>query len=118
METLIEISLKSADELQKETGGSYPKDSYHIDSNGNIIPSSLRRDYQNYSEAPPTRLLSMKLDLSYWLGFLDASGDHEFHKGAIGAWERIEKAYQMGKASHPISKSTNQSSIAKTEATT
>jgi hypothetical protein len=30
------------------------------------------------------------------------------HPEAIGTWERIEKAYQMGKVSHPNSKSDQQ----------
>jgi hypothetical protein len=47
----------------------------------------------------------MTLNLSYWLGFLDASGDHEMHEEAVGAKERIIKAYESGKASHPKSKS-------------
>lgn len=135
MKTLNEISSESAEELQKETGKPYPKDSYLKDSNGNIIgvksveelqkvtgklnpTDSLIKDSngniigvrqnQKYSEAPPTRLLSMTLNLSYWLGFVDASEDHELHADAIGAWERIEKAYKSGKAAHPKSKS-NQS---------
>ena len=104
MPALNKISLKAADELQEETGEPYPKASYRVDGNGNFIPGSLTTEYQNYSEQPPTRLLSLTLILSYWLGFLDASGNHEMHKAAIGARERIEKAYDIGKASHPNSK--------------
>ena len=84
-----------------------PKNSYRVCSNGNIIPSSVKRENQKYSEAPPTRLSSITLDLCYWLGFHDASGNHELHSGAIDGWERIKKAYESGKASHPNSK-TNQ----------
>jgi hypothetical protein len=108
MKVINEISSESAEELQKETGKPYPKDSQVIvpvksaeelqkktgesydllfwlilmvilvDSNGNII---VARKNLKYSEAPPTRLLSMTLVLSYWLGFLDESGNHELHKG-------------------------------------
>jgi hypothetical protein len=129
MPALDKISSESADELQKQTGRSYPKDSrlkdkgnyvavksveelqkatgkldpdtlLLKDGNGNFI--GVRRNLK-YSEAPPTRLLSMTLILCYWLGFLDASGNHELHPGAIGAWDRIKKAYDSGKASHPHS---------------
>jgi hypothetical protein len=132
---LNEISIKTANELQNETGKFYPKDSYLTDTTGKIVGvKSVKelekvtgkldlddilltdingifvgvRRRQKYSEAPPTRLLSMTLNLSYWLGFLDTSGDHEMHKEAIGAKERIIKAYESGKASHSKSKS-NQS---------
>jgi hypothetical protein len=129
--TLDEISIETAVELQKETGRFYPKDSVLMDSNHRIIGvkslEELRnriekwdqddlllknsnndfvgiRKRQEYSEAPPTRLLSMTLNLCYWLGFIDASGDHELHKeGGIGAWDRIDKAYKSGFASHPKS---------------
>ena len=99
---LNEISRESAGELQQETGKPYPKDSLLKESNGNI---RILRKEQKYSEAPPTRLLSMTLNLIYWLGFFDASNDYEMHEGAIGAWKRIEMAYQSGKAAHHNSKS-------------
>jgi hypothetical protein len=139
MKALNEISKESAEELRQETGKPYPKDSVLTDPNGNIVGVKtieelkkrigeadpdvvpiqdsgnfigFRRNLK-YSEAPPTRLLSLVLNLSYWLGYLDASNNHEMHEGAIGAWKRIEKAYQSGKAAHPNSKS-NQSN-AKTD---
>ena len=66
-------------------------------------------EYEKYSESPPTRLFSMTLVLSYWLGLLDASNTHELHPEAIGDMgKNIEKAYQMGKVSHPNSKSDQQ----------
>jgi hypothetical protein len=130
MKALNEISIESAEELQQETGRPYPKDSWLEDSNGNIVgvktieelekvvgkvdPNvvpiqvngnfiGFRRNLK-YSDSPPTRLLSLVLNLSYWLGFFDASNDHEMHDEAIGAWERIERAYQSGKTAHPNSK--------------
>lgn len=39
-------------------------------------------EYEKYSESPPTRLFSMTLVLSYWLGLLDASNTHELHPEA------------------------------------
>lgn len=139
MKALNEISIESAEELQAETGKPYPKDSWLEDSNGNIVgvktieelkkvagevdpkvvplqingnSIGFRRNLK-YSEAPSTRLLSLVLNLSYWLGFFDASNDHEMHEGAIGVRGRIERAYQSGKTAHQNSKS-NQSN-AKTD---
>ncbi len=43
----------------------------------------------------------MTLVLSHFLGFLDASGNHEMHEGALKAKERIINAYESGKALHP-----------------
>lgn len=90
---LDEISIEAADELQKETGRPYPKDSRFRNpstgkttvfksiedleqvarkldpdegpkwDNGYIV--GLRRNLK-YSEAPPTRLLSLTLNLCYW----------------------------------------------------
>lgn len=97
--------MKSIEELQKLTGKLDPGDLLIKDSDSNII--GLRRNLK-YLEAPPTRLLSMTLNLSYWLEFLDASEDHELYEGANGSWKRIENAYQCGKTAHPKSKS-NQS---------
>jgi hypothetical protein len=137
---LNQISIEAADELQEETGGFYPKDTWREDANGNIIvyksfdelqkamgkldpdvlPLSIPdgfigfRRKLKYSQAPPTRSLSMTLVLCYFLGFLDASGDHEMHKGAVGARERIINAYERGLASHPKSRQPNE---AKTEET-
>jgi hypothetical protein len=135
MPALKDISLKAADELQIETGKPYPKDSdvtfkdaedriIHIksvdefrkltknvepynailkDENDNIV--GVRRN-RKYSEQPPTRLLSMALNLCYFLGFLEVDKGHQMdEENGIGAWKRIVKAYEMGKASHPNSKS-------------
>jgi hypothetical protein len=118
---LNEISIETVDELQDETKGYYPKDSTLTDSNGNIVyvktieelekvsgklaPNVVPLRMANgdfygfqrklrYSEAPPTRLLSLALNLCY-----RSSGDHEMHKkneGGIGVWERIEQAYKSG----------------------
>ena len=101
---LNKISIEAANELQEETKRLYPKSSYLVDMNGNYIPGSLTTDYQQYFEQPPTRLLSMTSVLSYFLGFLDASGNHEMHEGAVGARKRIIEAYDSGKVSHPKSK--------------
>ena len=57
--------------LQLKTGKPYCKSF----SNGSLaweVP---------YEEAPPIRLLSMALVLSYWLGFHAADKGHELHKG-------------------------------------
>lgn len=56
----------------------------------------------------------MTLILSYWLGFLDASGDHELRKGAIGAWDRIDRAYHTGFTTHPKPKSKSNAKTATT----
>jgi hypothetical protein len=122
MRALNEISIESADELQEDTGKTYSKDSLLVppaksieellkmigkldsdytplkDASGNFI--GVRRNLR-YSKAPPTRLLSMTLILCYWLGFMDASGTHALDPGGIGAWDRIKKAYDNGKAYHP-----------------
>jgi hypothetical protein len=60
-----------------------------------------------YSEASPTRLLSLTLNLCYWLGYHDADKGHELHKekeGGIGADEMIDKAYKRGNAANPNAK--------------
>lgn len=137
MYQLNQASIEVADELQGETGRPYPKDS------GVIVPvktleelkimtgesydvlfqdplgKPLARKNQKYSVAPPTRLLSMTLNLCYWLGYHDADKGHELHKekeGGIGAWDKIDKAYKSGYASHPKSKSTQSND--RTEETT
>lgn len=131
-----QASIEAADELQGETGRPYPKDS------GVVVPvktveelkimtgesydmlfqnplgKPIARKNQKYS-APPTRLLSMTLNLCYWLGYHDADKGHELHKekeGGIGAWDRIEKAYKGGMAANP--KSSSNQTNAKTEETT
>lgn len=135
MPALNDISLKAAEELQEETGQPYPKDTkltfsdtdghvVHVksveefkrltenmepydsilkDENGNLV--GVRR-HQKYSEQPPTRLLSMTLNLCYFLGFLEVDKGHQMdEENGISAWKRIIKAYEMGKASHPKSES-------------
>lgn len=128
---LDEISIEAASELQNETGRHYPKDSSLRnpstgkntvfksindlkDTIGELEPDEepkwdngyivgLRRNL-NYSEAPPTRLLSLTLNLCYWLGYHDADKGHELHEvkgGGIGAEEMIDKAYKSGKAANP-----------------
>ena len=126
MPELSDISIKATDELQEETGKPFPKDSYVTfeDAEGNIIhvksidefkrrtenvglDSFLKvensnivgaRRNQKYSKQPPTRLLCMTLNLCYFLGFLDAGGNHEMdEETGIGAKKRIEEAYKMGK---------------------
>ena len=124
MYQLNQASIEAADELQRETGRPYPKDS------GVIVPAKsveelnimtgesydvlfqdtlgkpVARKNQKYSEAPPTRLLSMTLNLCYWIGYHDADRGHELHKekaGGIGAWDRIVKAYESGIAANPKS---------------
>jgi hypothetical protein len=52
-----------------------------------------------YEEAPPTRLLALNLILSYWLGWIDGSKTHYLHADP-SAWERIEEAYNAGKADY------------------
>jgi hypothetical protein len=137
MYQLNQASIEAADELQGETGRPYPKDS------GVIVPvksveelqimtgesydvlfqdhegKPIARKNQKYSAAPPTRLLSMTLNLCYWLGYHDADKGHELHKekeGGIGAWDRIDKAYKSGMSANP--KSSSNQANAKTEETT
>jgi hypothetical protein len=93
--------FKNIEELEQVTGKLEPN-AEPLMYKGNIIGF---RDNQKYSEQPPARLLSMTLNLCYFLGFLDTSGDHEMHKEALGARERIIQAYDKGKAAHPKSKS-------------
>jgi hypothetical protein len=63
---LNQISYYCARELQLETAKPYSK--YYSDG---------RHAYDlPYEESPPTRLLSLNLILSYWLGWLDASRTH------------------------------------------
>jgi hypothetical protein len=137
MYQLNQASIEAADELQRETGRPYPKDSAVIvpaksvkelkimtgesydvlfqDTQGKPIA----RKNQKYSEAPPTRLLSMTLNLCFWLGYLDADKGHELHnekEGGIGAWDRIDKAYKSGMAANP--KSSSNQANAKTATTT
>lgn len=136
MYQLNQASIEAADELQGETGRPYPKDS------GVIVPvksveelqimtgesydvlfqdhegKPIARKNQKYSAAPPTRLLSMTLNLCYWLGYHDADKGHELHKekeGGIGAWDRIDKAYKSGMSANP--KSSSNQANAKTEET-
>jgi hypothetical protein len=123
MPALKDISIKAADELQEETGKPYPKDSYVTfeDTEGNIIhvkrrtenvepyDSILKDENSNIVGVRRNqKLLSMTLNLCYFLGFLDASGNHEMdEETGIGAKKRIEEAYKMGKESHPKSKSVH-----------
>ena len=134
MPVINKISLESADELQEETVRPYPKDSPLEDAEGQVIyvktieefrrPTEKLDPYESilkdsngefigvrrnltYSEAPPTRLLSMTLNLCYFIGFLDASANHEMDEDrGIGAWKKIEEAYNKGKEAHSKSKST------------
>jgi hypothetical protein len=91
------------EEVQKRMGNLNPYDLLFTDSNGNI---EVVRRLREYSEAPPTRLLSLTLSLCYFLGFLEVDKGHQMdEENGIGAWKRIEKAYEAGKASHLNSKS-------------
>lgn len=138
---LNEISIKIADELQDETKRYYPKDSYLMDPTTNkiayvktfeelekvtgkldpdVVPLRMANgDFYGfqrklkYSEAPPTRLLSLALILCYELGFLDASENHEMHEDAIGAKIRLIKAYEAGKTSHSNSKNADATTLMK-----
>jgi hypothetical protein len=130
MKAINEISIESADELQNETGKPYPKDLLLTDPNGNLasvkpieellkVTGKLDSDYTpledpngnligvrrnlKYYEAPPTRLLSITLILCYWVGFLTQAETMSLYPGAIGAWDRIMKGYDKGKASYPNS---------------
>jgi hypothetical protein len=88
---LNNISFDCARELQMETGRPYSK--YYTDG---------RHAYDlPYEESPPTRLLALNLILSYWLGWLDASGSHHLDIEPISAWKRIEEAYKEGRAAYP-----------------
>ncbi len=107
---LVIVPVKSFEELQIMTGESY--DVLFQDPEGKPIA----RKNQKYPEAPPTRLLSMTLNLCYWLGYHDADKGHELHKekeGGIGALDRIDKPT---KAANPKSSSNHVN--AKTEKTT
>jgi hypothetical protein len=131
MYQINQASIETADELQGETGRPYPKDSgvsLPVKSVEELkimtgesfdllfqdpLGKPIARKNQKYSEAPPTRFLSMTLNLCYWLGYLDADKGHELHKekeGGIGAWDRIVKAYESGIAANPKS-SSNQANI-------
>jgi hypothetical protein len=82
--------------LEKWTGFQLnPFDLAFTDSTGNIL--GVRR-LLKYSDVPPTRLLSMTLILSYWLGWLDAKGRHALDSEPVAAWRRIKEAYDKGKA--------------------
>jgi hypothetical protein len=129
MPALKDISIKATDELQEETGKPYPKDSYVTfeDTEGNIIHVKSIDEFKRRTENVEPydsilkdensnivgvrrnqKLLSMTLNLCYFLGFLDASGNHEMdEETGIGAKKRIEEAYKMGKESHPKSKSVH-----------
>jgi hypothetical protein len=133
MYQMNQASIEAADELQRETGRPYPKES------GVIVPAKsveelnimtgesydvlfqdtlgkpIARKNQKYSEAPPTRLLSLTLNLCYWIGYYDADRGHKLHnekEGGIGAWDRIVKAYESGIAANPKS-SSNQANVKK-----
>lgn len=82
---LNNMSFECARELEKETGR-YPKPGYP--------------DGQPLEEAPPTRLLSLNLILSYWLGWLNNEKklDASFPYQPFKAWTRIEEAYMTGRA--------------------
>ena len=78
-----------------------PYDLLLTESNGKIAGFIY---HQKYSDAPPTRLLSLTLILCYWLGFHDADEGHHLHqkkKGGIEACIRIKKAYDRGFADNP-----------------
>jgi len=126
MYQLNQASIAGADELQQETGNPYPKESqvkvdlksveelnalagetYDLqDSNGRLIA----RKTQMYSKGPPTRLLVLNLILSYWLGWLDAKGEHALDTEPVAAWKRIKEAYDKGKqdASKPETIATSE----------
>jgi hypothetical protein len=95
MKEINEISLESADELQEDTEKPYTK----------YYTNGTKAYDLEYKEAPPTRLLSQVLVVSYWLGYHDADKGHYLHDEEIGAWKRIKAAYETGKAAHPMSKS-------------
>jgi hypothetical protein len=86
---LNHLSYYCAKKLQMETGKPYRKP----------FGDPLEWYDLPYEEAPPTRLLSMRLILCYWLGFHDADKGHDLQKeeeGNIGAWDMIDKAYKSG----------------------
>src|SRR6266487_442162 len=80
------MSFYCARELQLETGKPYSK--YYTDGKHALDLA--------YEESPPTRLLSLNLILSYWLGWLNASKSHHLDTEPISAWKRIEEAYNKG----------------------
>ena len=84
--------------MQEEVGKKYGK--YRLD---------CAKAYDlNYEEAPPTRLLSQALILSYWLGYHDADKGHYLHEEEIGAWKRIKEAYESGKSANSGATSQSQ----------
>jgi hypothetical protein len=98
MEELNQASFDFADKLQEEVGKPYGK--YRLDG---------AKAYDlNYEEAPPTRLLSQALILSYWLGYHDADKGHYLHEEEIGAWKRIKEAYESGKSANSGATSQSQ----------
>jgi hypothetical protein len=70
------MSIDCARELQVETG-TYPKPGHPVG--------------QHIEKAPPTRLLSLCLILSYWLGWV--SNEKHMDSEPVKAWTRIEEAY-------------------------
>ena len=98
MEELNQASYDLADKLQDEVGKPY----------GKYFSDGVKAYDLNYEEAPPTRLLSQALILSYWLGYHDADRGHYLHEEEIGAWKRIKEAYESGKSANSDAISQNQ----------
>lgn len=84
---LNHMSYYCAKQLQLETTTPYRKQ---------FTNGTLMYDLP-YEEAPPIRLLALNLILSYWLGWLDASGWHYLDAEPVAAWKRIQEAYNKGK---------------------
>lgn len=80
------MSIECARELEKETGP-YPKHTLEF-PNG-----------QPLEKAPPTRLLSLVLILSYWLSWVN--NEKQMDEGlpylSFKAWDRIQEACMAGR---------------------
>jgi|SRR5918996_558470 hypothetical protein len=83
---LNEMCIRCAKELEKETG-TYPKNT----------PEYTKG--QPLEKAPPTRLLSLSLILSYWLGWVnnEKNMDADLPYQPFKAWTRIHEAYMAGR---------------------
>jgi hypothetical protein len=97
MKELNQASFDFADKLQEETGKPY----------GKYFKDGGKAYDLNYEEAPPIRLLSQALILSYWLGYHDADKGHYLQEEEIGAWKRINEAYENGKLANFAALSQN-----------
>jgi hypothetical protein len=84
VEELSQTAIECAQELQSREGGHYYKPPRE-DKPGYIL---------DYEKAPPTRLLSLTMILSYWIGWISQT------HGLNDALHSILKAYAAGKIAY------------------